>query len=68
MTGKETMVHRHRFEARTIRTDLFRHDWETKVLYVCSVCGKPKVDELPGRWTAEDLNLTLPTDYNGDAE
>lgn len=50
------MIHRHRWELVNAQADLYRHGWDTELLYVCAKCGKPRAERLAGRWTLADLS------------
>jgi hypothetical protein len=57
------MFHRHKWRIRGTKTinytgiyDGIVYLQKTRVLKVCTVCGKTKVKEIDGHWTKDQLN------------
>lgn len=48
-------MHRHKWTPRAVTNLQNSVSFWTEVLYVCSVCGKPRSVNLRGTWSLEDL-------------
>lgn len=58
----------HKWELRTAKTEashkLRGPIWVTRVLYVCSICSKPRTRTIPGEHSIEDLAVVTDNDLD----